>query len=194
MKILLVHGIFDTGNIFTTLALQLRADGHECYAPDLTPSDARSGIIDLAEKLRNFVDQQIGKDHPIAIVGFSMGCLVSRYYLQHLGGHTNTQAFFAVSGPLHGTLTAYGYVGKGARDMRPNSAFLNKLDSGQEKLTGIHLYTYRTPFDLMIIPSKSSDWNIAKNIQTNALLHSYMVKDRVVCSDIATRLRQIKIG
>lgn len=194
MKIVLVHGIFDTGNIFKILVRKLEADDHKCYAPDLAPPDARLGIIDLAEKLRDYVDQKIGNDKEIAVVGFSMGCLVARYYLQCLDGHEKTRAFFAISGPLHGTLTAYCYFGKGARDMRPNSAFLTDLKIGEDKLVGIHLYSYRTTLDAMIIPSKSSHWDIAKNKKTNVLLHSFMVRDRVVCSDIIENMRCFNVG
>ena len=84
MKIILVHGIFDKGNIFKHMARKLEADGHECYAPNLKPADARLGITDLAEKLKDFIDQKLVDQKPIAIVGFSMGCLVSLHYIQHL--------------------------------------------------------------------------------------------------------------
>lgn len=191
MKVILVHGIFDTDKIFKPMRRILEADGHECYAPSLKPSDARLGIIDLAEKLKEDIDQKLGTQQPIAIIGFSMGCLVSRHYIQQLGGYKRTKAFFAISGPHNGTMTAYCYIGKGARDMRPNSPFLTGLLNSEDKLSGIALYAYRTPFDAMIIPSRSSDWNIAKNKQVNALIHSLMLKDKSVRADILSNLNKI---
>lgn len=194
MKVILVHGIFDTGHIFKHMISKLETNGHECYAPDLKPSDGRLGISDLSIKLKDYIDQKIGVGQPIAIIGFSMGCMVSRYYLQSLEGYTRTRAFFAISGPHYGTMTAYFYLGKGSRDMKPNSHFLTDLALTENRLKGMQLYAYRTPFDAMIIPSKSSDWKIAKNMPTKSLLHSFMVRDRVVISDITRNLHLIEVS
>lgn len=188
MKIILVHGIFDTGKIFDSLISKLEVNGHQCYAPDLKPSDAKLGIADLSEKLKKYIDQQIGVDEPIAVIGFSMGTIVSRYYLQQLDGYKRTKAFFSISGPHKGTLTAYFYPGEGVKDLRPNSRLLNDLAKSENKLSHIALYSYRTPFDAMIVPSKSSDWLIARNVKTNVLLHNFMLKDRIVCEHIARQL------
>lgn len=188
MKVILVHGIFDTGKIFRRLAALLDANGHQCYAPDLKPADARLGIPDLSEKLKRYIEEQVGNDAPIAIVGFSMGTIVSRYYLQQLDGYKRAKAFFAISGPLRGTLTAYFYPGQGVKDLRPNSRLLKELAKSENKLSHIALYTYRTPLDAMILPSKSSSWLMANNIETGVLLHKLMVSDRTVCDHIAKQL------
>lgn len=188
MKIILVHGIFDTGKIFDRLISKLEANGHQCYAPDLNPSDGKLGIADLSEKLKKYIDQQVGADVPIAVIGFSMGAIVSRYYLQQLEGYQRTNAFFSISGPHKGTLTAYFYPGKGVKDLRPNSRLLHELAKTENVLSHIALYSYRTPLDAMIVPSKSSDWQIARNVKSNALLHSFMLKDSIVCSHIVSQL------
>lgn len=188
MKVILVHGIFDTGKIFDRLVSKLEVNGHQCYAPNLKPADARLGIADLAEKLKRYIDEQVGGQTPIAIVGFSMGTIVSRYYLQQLDGYRRTKAFFAISGPLKGTLTAYFYPGQGVKDLRPNSRLLNELAKSENKLSNVALYTYRTAMDVMIVPSTSSDWIIANNMKTNTLLHKLMVDDRTVCTHITKQL------
>jgi triacylglycerol lipase len=189
MNIILVHGIFDTAKIFKPMARKLEANGHKCFGPNLKPFDGRLGLIDLAKKLQHFIDQKLGKDQPIAIIGFSMGGLVARYYLQYLDGYKRTLTFFSISSPHSGTWTAYCYFGKGARDMRPNSRFLAKLAANETKLSGMNLYSYRTPLDAMIIPSVSSDWKIAKNIQVKALTHNLMLYNQTICADIVKQLR-----
>jgi triacylglycerol lipase len=189
MHILLVHGIFDTGNIFKRLIQTLEASGHRCYAPDLKPADARLGLVDLAEKLKVLVEKKWGCAQPMAVIGFSMGCLVARYYLQELGGYQRTLALFCLSGPHYGTLTAFGYFGSGARDMRPNSRFLTRLREHEQRLSSISINCYRTPFDLMILPSTSSDWHLAKNTTVYAPAHHLMLSHHSLIADIVDKLQ-----
>jgi pimeloyl-ACP methyl ester carboxylesterase len=95
-NIVLVHGIFDNGAIFRRLVDALTRAGHRCWVPALKPADGRTGIRDLAAKLHAYIDRHLGTDAELALVGFSMGCIVSRHYLQMLGGVRRTKAFFAI--------------------------------------------------------------------------------------------------
>lgn len=47
--------------------------------------------------------------------------------------------------------------------MRRGSAFLTDLKATEHRLRGIALHSYYTPMDLMILPYKSSEWDIAEN-------------------------------
>ncbi|RYF76029.1 MAG: alpha/beta fold hydrolase [Comamonadaceae bacterium] len=189
MNIVLVHGIFCNGRIFRRLVTQLEAQGHRCWAPALKPADGRSGIHDLACKLQRYVDTHLGLDEPFALVGFSMGCIISRQYMQVLGGAARVSAFFAISGPHDGTLTAYLYYGRGATDMRPRSALLLNLKATEDRLAHLPLYAYWTSRDLTIIPAASCDWALAaERVDARALLHRFMPTDKRVCEDIVQRL------
>ncbi len=191
MKIILVHGIFDNGSLFKTLMQDLGKHGYECFAPSLQPADARLGIADLSQKLDATIQQGCGAEEPIAIIGFSMGCLIARHYLQERGGYQRTKAFFAISGPHHGSLLAHLFTGQGAVDMRPGSAFLTRLDTTEHRLSHMSLYAYHTPFDLMILPSSSAEWPLANNLKVNALAHPLMLSNQAVRSHIREILDQI---
>ena len=188
MNIILVHGIFDDGKLFKHMVSFLKEAGHTCHAPSLKPADARNGIADLAQKLAKFINASICESEKFAIIGFSMGCLVSRYYLQELNGIDRCLAFHAISGPHEGSRLAHFYVSKGAVEMRPGSDFLQKLKAGESRLAKISLYAYRTPFDLMILPSTSSHWEAAQNHVTKAVAHRLMLRDRFVCNHIKQSL------
>jgi triacylglycerol lipase len=190
MKIVLVHGIFDNGGLFKSMVRSLEQRGHECFAPSLHPSDARLGIADLAQKLAREIQHQFGDTEIIAIIGFSMGCLIARHYLQELEGYKRTRLFFAISGPHAGSLLAHCYVGQGAVDMRPHSKFLQRLAATEHRLTAVALYAYRTPFDLMILPSTSSEWPAAENLKIPALAHPLMLSHKAVLSHITKKLDQ----
>lgn len=184
MNIVLVHGIFDIGSVFKYMSAVLESKGHRCYLPSLKPANAKLGIKDLAEKLQSYIDKSLAVDEPFILVGFSMGCLISRYYLQELGAADRCVAFHAISGPHHGSLWAKVYWGKGAAEMRPHSVFLNRLQQSESKLANIPLFSYRTRFDEMIIPSKSSEWEIAQNFQVTAFGHHAILRNRFVIDKI----------
>ena len=192
MNIFLVHGFWDTGKVFRRLQRELTAAGHVCFAPTLHPRDGRHGLDDLARKLAVQIDAALKPDEPLAIVGFSMGCLVSRFYIQHLRGDRSIKAFFAISGPLRGTAMAYFYPSKGARDMRFRSQFLRGLDASANRLEGLALHTYFTPYVLMIIPSTSSRLNGAVEVRIKAWLHPLMLTNHQLSNDIVSKLRLLK--
>lgn len=193
MNIILVHGIFDNGRLFNHMVNFLEKAGHKCYVPALKPIDAQHGIADLSFKLSQFIADAVGETEKFVLVGFSMGCLISRYYLQELDGVKQCLAFYAISGPHRGSLMAYFYFGRGAMDMRPGSDFLAQLKASESKLASMPLFAYRTPFDLMILPSSSSHWGIAHNYVTNVVIHRYMLRDKFVCHHITQSLSNLPL-
>lgn len=192
MKVLLVHGFLDTNRLFRTMERRLAEAGHTCLAPNLSPRDARTGIAALGRQVAQLVEERFGPHEPLAVVGFSMGAIVARYYLQRLGGHARARAFFAISGPHAGTLTAYCYPGQGARDMRPGSALLRELDAAAPLLAGVPLYSYWTPFDFMIVPPSSAQWPVANGMRVPTPWHAYMVRHGRIVTDIEERLAALE--
>jgi triacylglycerol lipase len=188
MRIALVHGILDTGRKLRPLKAHLEGLGHDCLAPSLSPSDGRGGLLPLAEQLAQAIDLKWGAAAPIALVGFSMGGLISRLYLQELGGHARVDRFFAIAAPMHGTLLGWTFWGEGARQMRPGSALLQRLDASAGRLAGIRLYAYWTPFDTAILPPTSARWELAENRRIPAPCHPCLLWHPQLLADIAARL------
>ena len=194
MNIVMVHGIWDTGAIYRRMAEHLSQEGHVCYHPDMTPANGSYGLNDLSEKLRAGIDQKFGDDPPLAVIGFSMGSLVARNYLQTLGGARRTTHFFSISGPHQGTLTAHLWRGKASRDMRFGSDFLSKLNSNLAAFENIKAHSYRTPYDLLIVPSKSSHLDWAENHKVHAAFHHRMVVQTKIFDHITQVLAQAAPG
>ena len=191
MNVILVHGFLDTGAIFSGLARHLTLAGHTCFVPSLKPSNARDGIPMLAYQLDRFVHASLPANQNAAFVGFSMGAIVVRYYLQELDGHKLAKGFFSICGPHCGTLTACLCPGKGVSQMRPNSRFLKELDQTADRLAGFPVVHYWTPFDLMVRPVRSSRWCRAENVRILSPLHSMMVSNRSLHNDIERRLSML---
>jgi triacylglycerol lipase len=75
-----------------------------------------------------------------------MGGLVSRYYLQRLGGIHRVRKFVTIATPHRGTWTGFLRANPGARDMRPGSAFLRDLNRDVEMLDGISFTSIWSPW------------------------------------------------
>ncbi len=190
MKVILVHGFRDSGRIMGSLARHLADDGHLCLVPSLKPSDGRDGLPSMARQLQGFLEAELEEGERFVLVGFSMGTLISRYYLQELNGHRRVKAFFSISGPHAGTWTAYLYPGEGVRQMRPGSSFLRSLDNSSHRLQSLPVTCYWTPFDMMIIPAASCRWSRGEEVCIPSLVHRWMVSDRRLLNDLSERLRK----
>lgn len=187
-RVVLVHGIFENGSSFRMMRKRLQSKGFDCLIPKLKPSDGSGGLDKLAAGLREDIDRHFGTDEPISIVAFSMGGIVSRHYLQKLGGASRCRSFITISSPHQGTHAAWFYPSTGAAQMRPGSTFLAELAATDFRLGNMPVASYRTPMDLIILPAGNSVWERAENLQFPVLLHPLMLNDRQVLDDIERRL------
>ncbi len=189
-RVVLVHGFLDRGNAFKSLKKRLEKRGFDVYVPRLVNSDGRGGLEKLAVHLKQDIDTHFGKNAPINLVAFSMGGLVSRYYLQELDGAQRCRKFITISSPHHGTEVAMIYPTRGAIEMRPGSPFLTQLAASQGKLGDMPVTSYRTPMDLIILPASSSVWDRAENLEYPVLLHPLMLTSNPVLNDVERRLEE----
>ena len=187
-RVVLVHGFMETGSTFKMLRERLEKRGVEVYVPRLIHNDARGGLENLAVHLKQDIDAKFGPTQPISIVAFSMGGLVSRHYLQNLGGAARCENLITISSPHHGTNAAWLYPTLGAEEMRPGSRFLADLHRTQDRLGKIPVTSYRTPMDLVILPPTSSVWDRAENLAYPVILHPLMLTSNRVLTDIERRL------
>jgi triacylglycerol lipase len=188
-RVVFVHGIFQPGNwAFGTLRRRLEAQGVECMAPSLKPCDGRDGLEKLAAQLKSEIHQRFGPREHFSIVAFSMGGLVSRYYLQELDGAKRCDRFITLATPHHGTNIAWLYGGEGARQMRPGSEFLARLQQSENRLGKMPVSSFRTPYDLVILPATNSVWERAENAEFPVIAHPLMTRSNEVVSAVEQRL------
>ena len=189
-RVVLVHGFSENGKTFAPLRKRLEKRGFVCYTAHLLHNDGRGGLENLAVHLKKDIDAEFGTKEPINIVAFSMGGLVSRYYLQELGGAERCKQLITISSPHNGTKVAYIYPTKGAAEMRPGSPFLKGLRATEGNLGSMPVTSYRTPLDMVILPPKSSVWDRADNVEYPVLMHPLMLNSGKVLDDIERRLER----
>jgi triacylglycerol lipase len=188
MNVVFIHGILDTGHIFKRMRTTFEASGIHCLAPSLKPRDGRTGLDRLAEDLMQQIDAEFGTDEPISIVGFSMGSIVGRYYIQELGGHDRVKQYFSIAGPHRGSIWSFFYPGRGARHMRPGSTFLKNLNDSASEFDGMECHAYWTPFDLMIVPQHSALLPFAENHRVLSWCHPCLLINPHVMNDIRDKV------
>lgn len=186
--VVLVHGIWNTAGIFSVLQRYLEQAGWKVYALSMTPNNGDAPLSLLAEQVADFVEDQLGTDRLFDLVGFSMGGLVSRYYLQRLGGLERVQRFVSVSTPHQGTALALFSRRLGVGQMRPGSPFLRSLNQDIHRLETIRFFSFWTPFDLLILPPWSSDTGLGKVERLAVSAHNRMIRDEAGLKAIAQAL------
>ena len=173
--VLLIHGIDDTEALFRKMRHYLQRHGRDVHSINLVPNNGDAGLDKLAQQVVACVEPRFRDGETIDLIGFSMGGLVARYYVQRLGGLKRVRRFVTISSPHKGTFTAFLRRNEGARQMRPGSPFLCDLDPDMEMLERLSFTSIWTPFDLMIVPAHSSELSAGRTIRVEVAAHPLMV-------------------
>lgn len=153
------------------------------------PSDGRVGIEVLAARLADAVAVHFPDGAPLNFVGFSMGGLICRSYLQQIGGIVRAERLITIATPHQGTWTAYIYNRPACRQMRPGSRFLAELNRDLPSLQGIQFTSIWTPLDLTIVPAFSSWLPVGEMVPILSPFHRTMVVDLQILRTVAHCLR-----
>ncbi|WP_413199017.1 esterase/lipase family protein [Nostoc piscinale] len=188
--VLLIHGIGDTETVFRKMRGYLQEKGWSVYALNLVPNNGEVGLDVLAQQVADYIAATFEPEQKLDIVGFSMGGIVSRYYVQRLGGIERVQRLITISSPHHGTYIAYGSWRPGCVQMRTHSKFLKDLNSDAVMLKQLNFTSIWTPYDLMIVPANSSQMPIGTEVIIPAASHPWMLTDSRSLAAVATALAE----
>jgi pimeloyl-ACP methyl ester carboxylesterase len=139
--VLLLHGFFQTRNIWEVMEDRLRFDGYAVLSFNLggllhrfntNPIDRLAELI--AGKIEGLADRH-GFDK-LHIVGHSKGGILARRYVQHHGGDRRAKSVTTLGSPHHGTPTALLGVAlstvlparTSAGEMLPRSSLMRHLN------------------------------------------------------------------
>lgn len=97
--------------------------------------------------------QRYGTDK-IELVVHSFGGLISRYYIQEMGGQTQVRNLVTIATPHHGTYTAYLGPGESAVQLRPGSDFIEKLNANGYIYPPVRYTAIWSNTDEIVIPPR----------------------------------------
>jgi len=185
--VVLVHGIFSSGDDMERLARHLRSKAREVFQPTLTPNRGHAPIEDLSRQFAGFITQNLA-GRSFDLIGFSMGGLIARHYLQRLGGIARVKRLITMATPHHGTHTARLGSLPGWVQMRPGSEFLRDLAGDADLLRAIPFTSFYTPVDAVIVPARSSVMPQARNVCIWAAMHPSFILERRCIRAVAAAL------
>jgi len=176
--VLLVHGFLRTARSMKRMQRWLEQRGWKVSVLTLSPSDGSLSLTRLAEQIAAYIAENCPPDCRIDLIGYSMGGLVCRDYVQRLNGAARVDRLITISTPHHGTRLAYLSPRPGCREMRPASSFLNSLNHSIRSLERLDFTSIWTPFDLMILPASSSRIPVGRECKRWVMAHPLMIWQR----------------
>ncbi len=178
--LILVHGLWNTPNLFNRLKKRLIHSESLLYSPFLPHQCGKVQIRDLATRLHEEINQSFGPEITLDILGFSMGGLITRVWLQEMDGWKRTRRFFSVGSPHKGTLTAQlvpWLLAPGIAEMKIGSRFINSLTDLSGKLGSIECRSYYSIWDLMVFPGNKAVLPYGVSISVPVFTHKSLVKN-----------------
>ena len=128
--VVLVHGYMANKASLMPLAAYLRLRGFKQLR--LLKTQVRGGRIDL--------------------IGHSLGGLVSRVFLQDLGGARRVDRCITLGTPHQGTYNAYWVPTRVGRDLRPDSALLARLEATRDEAARVRFTSIVAGSDPLVVP------------------------------------------
>jgi triacylglycerol lipase len=155
--LVLLHGLWDTPRLFASLesALLERCPQLEIYAPHLPHRLGAVPIRELADRLAALLQARFGSSRRLDLLGFSMGGVIGRTWLQEHGGYGRTRRFVCLGSPQQGTLAAQlvpSPLLAGIADMKVGSRLLRQLDRHAHLLDGVDCHSFYTFTDITVCP------------------------------------------
>ncbi len=167
VPVLLVHGYGGDPTNMSTIASRLRAAGRTVLSVAL-PLRGLVGIDESAAAVDQAVEST-GADQ-VDVVGYSLGGVVVRAWVAN-GNAKRVRHVVTIAAPHHGARLAEqagaldpGRCTMACAELRPGSAFLSRLNAGDETPDGPSWTTLRTALDRTVTPIGSAELAGAVNV------------------------------
>lgn len=172
VPVLLAHGMYGDRRSLEAIARHLRSAGFLQVEPiTLAPVDGSVSVAPLAAQLdvqaRALIERT--RAERIDVVGYSLGALVARYWLQRLRGRERTRRFISLAGPQNGVVGGALPVAALSRDLRPVSDLYGDLARDPDPWGATEVASFFSPFDLVIVPAHSAI------LPRSTLIHAFAV-------------------
>ena len=189
--IVLIHGLWNTSDIFKSLMRKLDENSVDYYAPTFQHDSGMVSIVDLAKSLNELVINRYGVDKEIDLLGFSMGGIIGSYWLKYFEGQKRIRKFISVGSPHNGTFTAQlvpRFPLKGISEMKINSKLLKNLYMSNDFLENVDCISFYTYWDLMVFPGWKAYLPKGSRHSLNIFKHRNLIKNDYAINEILKKI------
>ena len=189
--LVLVHGLLDSPAVFGPLLRALGGGRGDPLIPALPLRLGLTPIETAAGELGRWIDAAYPGATPIDLLGFSIGGVIARTWIQHHGGHRRTRRFVSVGSPQQGTLTAWPWprrLFRGLADLRHGSALLRALNGDLTTLAGIDCHSFYSALDLAVLPGWQAVLPIGERTLLPVATHPQLLRDPAAIEPLAREL------
>lgn len=189
LPVVMTPGYMDNERKLNWCAAYFRSHGLKPVVISPQPSDASVPINELAIKLAAEIEHRLGPHQAFDFLGFSMGGLIGRYYLQRLGGAKRVRRFVTLATPHRGSWTARLVPSRPAlAQMYPDSEFLTDLNRDLTVLAEHEFMAFWTPFDLSVTPAYHGYLPELPSTRLYSPFHATLLHDPIVLRALANCL------
>jgi triacylglycerol lipase len=181
----------DTSAVFDRLKRELDGRRHPLLIPDLPLRLGLTPVEDAAHMLASHIEAAFGSDSPVDLLGFSIGGVIARVWIQLLGGHHRTRRFISVGSPQQGTLTALPWPGRlftGIAAVKWGSPLLERLNGDLDALYRLECHSFYSALDLAVLPGWRAVLPIGARTMLPVLTHPQLLRDQAAIGPLAREL------
>tara|TARA_Y100001968_G_scaffold282339_1_gene280154 strand:- start:462 stop:1055 length:594 start_codon:yes stop_codon:yes gene_type:complete len=189
--IFLVHGLWNDPKLFEKLIEKIKEDDYQLHRPHLPHKFGNTSLRKLANDLDSKIKELVAPEVDIDIVGFSMGGLISRIWLQNHNGYLRTKRFFSIGTPHFGTYTAQmipSFLMPGIAEMKRGSSLLSQLNNDLTSLDNVECISFFTKWDLMSFPGWQAKLSIGNSYHLPVLTHKELITNSVSLDFIVKKI------
>jgi len=183
--------MLDNSSVFQRLLEHLPHPQRPLLLPNLPLRWGMTPIAESAALLDQHIQAAFGPDQPVDLLGFSMGGVIARAWIQLLGGHRRTRRLSSVGSPHQGTLTAMPWPRRplaGIADLKWGSPLLQELNGNLDTLKAIACCSFYSGIDLVVLPG----WRAVLPVGVQRMLpvwtHPQLLRDRQALGPLSEEL------
>lgn len=178
--LVLVHGLWDSPRLFRRLVERLGGARDPLLIPHLPHGVGIVPLEELAGQLGRQIEAAFGAEQPLDLLGFSMGGVIGRTWIQLQGGHRRVRRLISVGSPQRGTLTALPWprpLLAGIADMKHRSRLLRRLNTDLGALAAVECLSYYCPTDAMVVPGWEAVLPVGDRRRLPVWTHQQLIRD-----------------
>ena len=189
--IVLLHGLWNNPTIFNSLANKLEGMNIKIHAPYFPHYFGRIDLLDLAKILDEYISMNLESNIKVNLLGFSMGGLIARIWLQKMNGASKTKRFISVGSPHKGTFLAQmipSYLFAGIAQMKRKSSLIMELNSDYSLLKDIECISFFCPWDLMVLPGWQAILPVGEKFSIPVAFHRQLITSPIAIEILVTSI------